>query len=125
MPRLPIFVLIADKMERARAEVARLDSYLENYSRAGFDDVWSRTATIAFTIHGVYTAMEDVMSDIANGIDFHVHAGEVCWISGETPETWWKVSTFLRCECDAAVYNEDVVLSRRCYSSRCFVQELG
>ncbi len=39
-------------------------------------DEWSRTATIAFTLHGAYTGIEDVLSDVARAVDGSVPQGE-------------------------------------------------
>lgn len=53
----------------------RLDEYLDDYTRFGLQNDWSRTAAIAFAIHGIYTGLEDVMADLARAIDGHVPQG--------------------------------------------------
>ena len=55
--------------------MARLGNYIEAYDRSDLNDAWSRTATLAYAIHGVYNGMEDVMTDIARMIDAAVPQG--------------------------------------------------
>ncbi len=75
MARSPVFALAESKLSRAKAEMTRLGDYLEAYDRSDLRNAWSRTATIAYAIHGVYNGMEDVMTDIARMIDAAVPQG--------------------------------------------------
>ncbi len=75
MASSPIFVVAANKIERAREELQRLDLYLRDYDRSGLRNDWSRTSTIAFSVHNIYNGLEDVMGDLARAIDDHVPHG--------------------------------------------------
>ena len=69
MDRIPLFSIADDKLGRIATELDRLASYLARSDQADDVDVWSRTATIAFTLHGAYTGIEDVLSDVARSVD--------------------------------------------------------
>ena len=69
MASSPIFVVAANKIERAREELQRLDLYLRDYDRSGLRNDWSRTSTIAFSVHNIYNGHEDVMGDVARAIE--------------------------------------------------------
>jgi hypothetical protein len=69
MAKSPLFALADSKLARAKTEMARLAAYLEAYERSDLNDVWSRTATAAYAVHGVYNGLEDIMSDVAHTID--------------------------------------------------------
>ncbi len=72
---MPLFSVAEDKLGRVAAELDRLADYIARADQLGLTDAWSRTSTIAFTLHGAYTDMEDVMSDVARSIDGSVLEG--------------------------------------------------
>ena len=73
---MPLFSVIEDKLDRIARELDRLEDYLAQPNAAGAANAWSRTATIAFTLHGAYTGIEDVLSDVARAIDGSVPHGD-------------------------------------------------
>lgn len=73
MPRSAFFILAESKITRARDELRKLDHFMADGD--GHRNDWSRMATIAFAVHGIYTGIEDVMLDLARDIDEHVPTG--------------------------------------------------
>ena len=55
--------------------MTRLELFLDAYDRSDLDSSWSRTATMAYAIHGIYNGLEDVMTDIARLVDGSVPKG--------------------------------------------------
>ena len=73
---MPLFSVVEDKLDRIARELDRLEDYLGGSDETRAANVWSRTATIAFTLHGAYTGVEDVLSDVARTIDGSVPHGD-------------------------------------------------
>lgn len=78
MDRIPLFSVAEDKLGRVGRELDRLADFSARSDRAvtSGSDEWSRMATIAFTLHGAYTGIEDVLSDVARAVDGSVPQGE-------------------------------------------------
>jgi hypothetical protein len=73
----PAFAKLATKLDRARQELGKIDSYIDSMADSDRPvNEWARGAALALGIHNIYNGIEDVMLNVANDIDGYVPTGE-------------------------------------------------
>ena len=74
----PIFARLHHRLDRVKAEADRVEAAVRLFAGLPETDAvaWSRKASTAFGIEGVYTGIETILKTIAGEIDGYVPTGE-------------------------------------------------